>query len=115
MRSKYNAKKCNGYDSKKEAKYAGELKSLMLATDDSTRVEKIEEQVKFELIPKQIGDDGKVKERAIHYIADFVVTYGDGRVEVIDVKGYRGGAAYATYVIKRKLMLHIHKISIKEV
>ena len=62
-----------------------------------------EEQVKFELIPK-IGD-----ERPCNYIADF--TYMEnGELVVEDVKGVRTDA----YKIKKKLMLWVHGIRIKE-
>ena len=32
-----------------------------------------------------------------------------------DVKGYKGGGAYAVFKIKRKLMLYIHNIIVEEV
>lgn len=64
----------------------------------------LQEQVKYEVIPKQEG------ERAAHYIADFVYQE-NGKVIVEDSKGYRT----PDYVLKRKLMLHVHKIRIVEV
>lgn len=72
-------------------------------------------QVPFELIPKQKRADGKW-ENPCTYIADFV--YRDGcKVVVEDVKGYDDSksAAYRLFVIKRKLMLMVHGITIKEV
>lgn len=66
-------------------------------------------QVKYELIPVQkIG--GKVVERAVSYIADFVYKDEDGKMVVEDVKGVRT----PEYIIKRKLMLWFHGIRIKE-
>lgn len=65
-------------------------------------------QVKFELLPSQ-RKDGKVVERAVHYIADF--TYiENGKLVVEDTKGFRT----RDYIIKKKLMLFLHKIQIKE-
>lgn len=52
----------------------------------------------------------KVKERAVVYIADFVYTY-NGVDVVEDAKGVRTDA----YILKRKLMLYFHDISIYEV
>lgn len=72
-------------------------------------------QVPFELIPKQKRADGKW-ENPCTYIADFV--YRDGcKVVVEDVKGYDDSksAAYRLFVIKRKLMLMVHGITIKEI
>jgi hypothetical protein len=49
-------------------------------------------------------------ERAVHYVADFV--YKDNYKEIVeDAKGFRT----KDYIIKRKLMLFIHGIRIKEV
>jgi hypothetical protein len=49
------------------------------------------------------------------YVADFV--YQDavtGELRVEDVKGYKKGAAYNIFSIKRKLMLYIHGIRVVE-
>ena len=77
-------------------------------------------QVPFELVPTQrapgkIGPrggikKGKVIEKECAYIADF--TYREnGKLIVEDTKGFRT----PEYVIKRKLMLKIYGIRIKEV
>jgi len=48
---------------------------------------------KFELQPAFILQEGYVRDgknvRAIKYVADFKVFYPDGRVEIVDTKGYR--------------------------
>ena len=72
-------------------------------------------QVPVELIPKQKRADGNW-EHPCTYVADFV--YRDGcKVVVEDVKGYDDSksAAYRLFVIKRKLMLMVHGITIKEI
>jgi hypothetical protein len=104
--SKYRNKRTNGYASKREAKRAAELKLLEKAGE----ITNLREQVAFELIPKQQG------ERACKYVADFVywhrhegMTPGEEIVE--DAKGYRD----PVYRIKRKLMLHVHGIRVREV
>ena len=50
-------------------------------------ITQIEFQPSYELQPafKKAGK----KYRAIHYIADFEITYSDGTVEIIDVKGFK--------------------------
>jgi hypothetical protein len=109
-KSKYKNEKTNGYSSKKEAKRATELKLLLKAG----KIRNLREQVRYELIPKQDG------ERACSYVADFV--YDEAVIEkhwsgprwfpvVEDAKGMRT----PLYVIKRKLMLRVHGIKIREV
>lgn len=46
--------------------------------------------MKYELIPAQRGADGKVIERAVSYIADFVYERG-GKVIVEDAKAMKRG------------------------
>ena len=72
-------------------------------------------QVKYPLVPKQVHPDG-TKERPIDYVADFVYEQG-GETVVEDSKGFRdtASAAYRVFVMKRKLMLYIHGISVREV
>ena len=100
--SKYRAKKTvvDGitFDSKKEADFYCELKMLRMAGE----VIDFERQVTFELQPK-FKYSGKT-ERAIKYIADFVVHYNDGRTVVVDVKGDKTDV----YRIKRKMLLYKH-------
>lgn len=92
------------FDSKKEARRYAELKLLERAGE----IKDLELQKTFELIPSQrIG--GKVVERAVKYKADFCYTE-NGVTVVEDTKGFRT----KEYIIKRKLMLYIHGIQIKE-
>lgn len=104
--SKYRNVKTNGYSSRKESKHATDLKLLQRAG----LISDLREQVKYELIPNQKDKDGKVIERACSYIADFVYTE-NGNTVVVDTKGMRT----TEYIIKRKLMLYVHGIRIKEV
>jgi hypothetical protein len=100
QRNKYGARKTNGYHSAREAKRAAELKLL----ERSGEITDLREQVPFELIPKQIG------ERSCKYVADFVYRDHDGITVCEDVKGYRD----PIYRIKRKLMLQVHGLRIRE-
>lgn len=122
--SKYQAKKASvdgiEFDSRKEANRYCELKLLQRAG----KIQNLELQKAFELIPAQReriinpknGEvkKGKVIERAVTYVADFVYTE-NGRIIVEDVKGYKGGGAYAVFAIKRKLLYYRYGIKIKEV
>lgn len=117
--NKYGSKKVEVdgvvFDSKKEAKRYQELPLLFQAE----AIQNLQRQVKYVLIPAQYEEvDGKRRciERECAYYADF--TYQEnGKTVVEDVKGYRepSSAGYAKFVIKRKLMLHVHGIRISEV
>ena len=107
--NKYNNKKHNGYDSKREAKRAAELKLL----EKAGVISHLQEQVVYELIPSQyriVNGKKKCIERAIKYIADFQYVE-NGNTVVEDAKGFRTDV----YRIKKKLMLYFHNIRIKEV
>lgn len=119
--SKYGAHKTivDGieFDSKKEAKRFTELKLL----ERAGAISDLKRQVKFVLIPAQREPDtkgpkggvikGKLLERECSYIADFTYLDEEGKLVVEDTKGFRT----SDYKIKRKLMLFVHKIKIKEV
>lgn len=106
---KYHAKKTEldgiTFDSRKEAQRYAELRLL----ERSGAIHNLRRQVRYELIPAQ-KKGGKTIERACHYIADFVYEE-DGKTVVEDVKGYRT----KEYVLKRKLMLQVHGIEVREV
>ena len=99
------------FASRKEAQRYAELKLLQRAGE----IRKLETQVPFLLIPTQTDENGEVIERALKYVADFVYNDKNGKLVVEDVKGYRGGEAYTVFTIKRKLMLKVHKIRVREV
>lgn len=110
------------FDSKLEANRWIWLKSL----EKQGKISNLQRQVKFELIPKQIEESteaykigakkglhkpGKLLEKSVSYIADFVYDDENGNVVVEDTKGVKT----PDYVIKRKLMLYLGGIRIKEV
>lgn len=116
-RNKYGAKRVGGHASQKEHDRSNQLKLWQRAGVISN----LREQVSYELIPAQYGECGtdlKGKpvrvclENACKYIADFVYTdTATGQTIVEDTKGVRT----KEYIIKRKLMLYLHGIRIKEV
>ena len=93
------------FDSQREYARYRELALL----ERAGQISDLKRQVRYELIPTQrIG--GNVVEKSCVYIADFVYTE-NGETVVEDTKGFRT----KDYIIKRKLMLHVHGIRIKEV
>lgn len=116
-RNKYGAQRVGGHASRKEHRRAGELKLMQRAG----LISDLREQVSYTLIPAQYGDCGTdfkgksvrvLLERSCRYVADFVYTdKATGKTVVEDTKGVRT----KEYVIKRKLMLAVHGIRIKEV
>lgn len=108
--SKYNNKKTTvfgiTFDSKREAE-----RYLILRTLEKQRaIKDLRLQVKYELIPEQRDEKNKIVERACTYVADFVYVDDQGIEVVEDAKGVRT----KEYRIKKKLMLWVHKIKIKE-
>lgn len=131
-KNKLNAHKVE-YDgivwaSKKEAIRYAELK----LEEKAGRITDLQWQVPFELIPAhyeevptgevyKIGEkkgQPKMKkvciENAVKYVADFVYMQ-NGKKVVEDTKGCRVGITYNYFVLKRKLMLWVHGIRIREV
>lgn len=118
---KYKAKKTTYqgmiFDSKKEFERYLELKQL----EKDKQIKDLKRQVEFILIPPQYepptytkkGKEkkGKIIERGIKYVADFVYLDNNDKLVVEDVKGVRT----KEYIIKRKLMLYINDIRIKEI
>ena len=109
------------HDSTKEARRWEQLILLQKAG----KITELQRQVTYELIPaqyetyerysksgKKLKDGMHLIERKVEYIADFVYTKADtGETIVEDTKG----VMTKDYIIKRKLMLAIHGIRIKEV
>lgn len=93
------------YDSAREARRAAELRLM----ERAGAISNLRRQVVYELIPSQ-RRGGKVVERPVKYVADFVYTE-NGEEVVEDVKGVKA----KEYIIKRKLMLWEFGIQIKEV
>lgn len=107
------------FDSLKEARRWDELLLLQRAG----KITDLQRQVKYELIPAQyetyeryskkgvrLKDGVRLLERKVEYVADFVYTE-NGKEIVEDAKGVRT----KEYILKRKLMLAVHGIRVKEV
>lgn len=130
MMNKYNAKKITDpftgdvFDSKKEYNRWCNLRLL----ERAGKITDLKRQVTFELIPTQreestevykagpqkgLPKPGAIIEKGVSYVADFTY-YQDGKYIVEDTKGYKKGAAYQIFSIKRKLMLQ-KGIRVKEI
>ena len=104
------------FASRKEARRYQELKLL----EQNGDIENLDCQVKYVLIPTQREPDiigvrggvkkGKVIEKEVSYIADFVYMQ-DGQLVVEDTKGFKT----KEYIIKRKMMLYFYGIKIREI
>lgn len=94
------------FDSRKEANRYAELRLM----EKAGLITNLHRQVPIELLPSQ-RRNGKIVERPVRYIVDFVYTQ-DGENVYEDVKG---GIRTKEYVIKRKLMLWEFGIQVKEV
>ena len=123
-RNKYNNHKITVdgkiFDSEREYRRYLELQLL----EKSGVIRDLHRQVTFDLIPEAREPDrygprggvykGKVIEHGVSYIADFTyyaaLPSGEEEFVVEDCKGMRTD----DYKIKRKLMLFIHKIRIRE-
>lgn len=92
------------FDSKHEAGRYTELQLL----ERAGKIADLKCQVPYLLIPAQYSD-GKCVERECKYIADFVYRE-DGRLVVEDAKGVKTDV----YRIKKKLMLQLYGIRIRE-
>lgn len=131
MQNKYNNSQCRCsqghiHDSRKEARRCNELTFLERAGE----INHLKQQVKYVLIPtqheyngelirrgKNAGEPkkGRLLEKECSYYADFDYYTADGIHVVEDVKGYRGGGAYAVFKIKKKLMLYAWGIQVREI
>ena len=107
--SKYHNVKTEGEASKRQAKRLRELRLL----NDAGKIRGLARQVEYVLVPKQCNAWGLLVERNTKYIADFVYEEqkdGCWTLVVEDAKGY----PTPDYIVKRKLMLKVHGISIRE-
>ena len=113
QKNKYKSKKFQigdkWFDSQKEAKRYADLSAL----ERSGVIKNLQTQKRFELIPAQKDNSGKILERACYYYADFVYERCDGVQIVEDVKSK--ATKTPQYIIKRKLMLKNYGIRIQEI
>lgn len=111
------------FDSLKECRRYSELRLL----EQAGKIKDLELQKAYELIPSQYEEStetytkgihkgepkpGRLLERAVVYRADFAyIDCETGKYVVEDTKGFRT----PEYILKRKMLLYIHGIKIKEI
>lgn len=93
------------FDSKAEMKFWFHL----VIRQKAKEISGLSRQVSYELIPAQKRPDGGI-ERACNYVADFVYQE-NGKTVVADTKG----PVTPVWIMKRKLMLFVHGIQVKEI
>lgn len=98
-RTEYNGRT---YHSKREAEFARQLDLMRFAKDPKEKVVRVKPQPRFPIVV-----NGK---KICTYVSDFEVEYADGRVEVVDVKGYKTNL----YKLKKKLVEATYNITIIE-
>ena len=114
------------FDSRKESRYYQYLKDLL----DKGSISNLKMQVSYELLPAIYGERTEIKhlkkgdkevvkkyckQRAVHYVADFVYTDNKtGVEEVVDVKS-KITKKKESYILKKKMMLALKGIEIIEV
>ena len=117
---KYHNKKCSYGSLTFDSKHERDRYCELLILQKAGKISDLRCQVPFRLVPEQRGPDtlgprggrrrGRVIEKAVGYVADFVYVK-DGQTVVEDAKGVRT----KDYIIKRKLMLWLHNIRVQEV
>ena len=106
------------FESKREARRWQELR----LAESVGAIGHLQRQVHFELIPAQREPDrrgprgglikGRTLEREVEYVADFVyIDLDTGETIVEDTKGFKT----KDFIIKRKLMLYMHGIRVREI
>ncbi len=90
---------CDGiiFDSVLEMRY---YREVLIPGVESGEIVNYELQKKYQLQPGFTHNGQHI--RAVDYVADFVITYRDGHVAVVDTKG----KADATALLKRKLFYY---------
>ena len=103
------------FDSQREYKRWCELKLL----EKAGVIQDLRRQVDYVLLPRRKRDDGTF-ERAVKYKADFVYlerwqeVAGDGTFIWSAVVEDSKGMKTDVWILKRKMMLHFHGISVRE-
>lgn len=101
-RNKYGNIKCQGKDSIKEYKRGLYLKEM----EKEGKISDLQEQVTFLLQDRILSDKGKVLERAIKFVADYVYNEGGDKI-IEDVKSWIT-KRNSTYIMKRKMVKKLY-------
>lgn len=112
--NKFNARKVILHGKEFASKHEAERYLILLDRQKRGEIYGLECQKKFVIIEPQSIGKKKIRETA--YIADFVYFESwNQKMVVEDAKGYKKGAAYQLYTMKKKLMLQRYGIWVHEV
>ena len=99
--SKYHSKRAGTYASRHEAEVAGSLAAL----ESGGKIRELRQQVRIVLVP----GDGKL--RPVVYVADFTYIDPDGKLHILDAKGFKT----PVYRLKKRMAALLLHIDIEEV
>ncbi len=97
-----NAEKCAKTPPLSEQRY---YRDVILPKVAAGIVTTVQEQVRFALLPEK--EYCGLKLPAARYTADFVLTYADGQVEVVEVKSKFTRRAQRDYIYRRRLFIDL--------
>ena len=112
VKNKYGARKVTAPDGQKfDSQHEHQRWVILKLMERAGKIKDLRRQVKYVLIPAQHDVSGKLLERECSYVADFVYYDLALKQEVVeDAKGMKTDV----YKLKKKMMLYIHGIQIKE-
>ena len=110
MGNKYGNRKITAYGETFDSQIEYHRYGVLRLQERVGIISDLKRQVKFVLIPTQRDEEGKLLEKECSYYADFTYKDSEGHLVVEDAKG----AKTDVYKIKKKLMLYVHGIQIKE-
>ena len=111
--NKYGATKTIVYGKKFDSQHEASRYVELRYMERAGLISDLQTQRVYTLIGAQKDKDGKVIERPVKYIADFVYKDAKGKMVVEDAKS--PATRTPAYTIKRKLMLSIYGLRIQEV
>lgn len=123
-KSKYGNRKVKALGKKFDSKLEYHRYLVLKEAQDKGLIQDLETQKKFVIIPAsfepvlktvkgKLKEDRKCVERATSYLADFAYIK-DGKIVVEDTKS-EATRKKESYIIKRKLMLSVHGIKVREI
>lgn len=80
-------------------------REVILPKVASGKVVRVQEQLRFDLLAEKLYNG--IKLPAAHYTPDFVLTYADGTVEVVEVKSKFTRRMQRDYIYRRRLFIDI--------
>lgn len=80
-------------------------REVILPKVSSGKVVRVQEQLRFDLLAEKLYNG--IKLPAAHYTPDFVLTYADGTVEVVEVKSKFTRRMQRDYIYRRRLFIDI--------